>query len=227
MNKSYAELKRRVFAALRPKGFRVKGSVAWRDTDGNWEIVEFGSNPNWRERPGEVVWGVGVGVKLARVREESYWADDRYPRAGTIDSMDLFALMGQDCNGLNSIRRLYDGTDVEPLVVEIVEGLERFGLPWLEARRTEDGFIAVNHDASDRGTLRALCILLWKQGRKKEYDEMKQRLRHTVLHAYPDRFETFFADLEAGRRPDHEAILRQTEQEVAAESSRRRRGSRS
>lgn len=202
MNRRYNEVKRKVFAALKLMGFRVRGKVAWRDTDGNWEIVEFWTRRKWDDRPGETEFCVVVGVHLARVRAEHFPEDD-LPSTGKVDDYgSLSAWVNQDPSDVEGFR-LNESTDIDALAAKIVDGLERFGLPWLEARRTEEGFIRTH--ATVMGSvpiIRDMCILLWKQGRQAEYDEMKQRLRRTCAHENPDRFETFFADLESGvRRP--------------------------
>jgi hypothetical protein len=123
-----------IWPALKDKGFKRSKSTFHRPIDENWEVVNL-QRSYYSDRD-EVRFTVNVAVGIERLREGALtWADDKRPPEYKCHFRERLGIL---LSGRDTWWSVTPDTNTAELAGSVLLAVERYGLPWLEARSTHE-----------------------------------------------------------------------------------------
>jgi hypothetical protein len=124
-----------IWPPLKARGFkRTKGNFH-RPVGDNWELVNL-QRSYYSDRE-EVRFTVNLAVGIARLRDGLLtWADGKRPPEYHCHFRERLGML---LNGRDTWWSVTPDTNVVELADSVVLAIETYGLPWLEARSTDEG----------------------------------------------------------------------------------------
>jgi Domain of unknown function (DUF4304) len=175
-----------VWPVLRVHGFLRSRYTFHRKVGANWQVVNL--QKSTRSSASLVRFTANVGVALDRLRTGGYdWAPGRRPAEFRCH---LRVRVGQLLSERDSWWELSADSNVDALAETVCLVLQLYAFPWLDARSTDGGLVAIAHDPEalrempGRDGLRWLSKLMGQLG---ELDaqrtvEAEAARRHAARH---------------------------------------------
>jgi hypothetical protein len=142
---------------LKERGFRRTRFNFHRQVSGNWQVVNLQKSAFSDAQ--DVRFTVNLGVALERLRGGVFdWPDGKRPPESRCHLRERlgFVMSGRDVWWTVS-----PDTDVVALAETITLGLERYGVPWLEERSSDEALLALVSDPEKLRSEDAPHHLVW------------------------------------------------------------------
>lgn len=141
--------------SLKASGFKRSKATFHRPVGDNWEVVNL-QRSRYSDR--EVVrFTVNLAVGIGRLREGVLtWADGKRPNEYKCHFRERLGILS---SGRDTWWRVSPDTNVVELAEAVLLAIETYGLPWLEARSTDEGLRSVARSDLSRVYAHHLDIL--------------------------------------------------------------------
>lgn len=185
LTSKYKLLTKTVLAQIKPLGFRIRGTRAWRDYSGNWEIVRIYSARKWRDAT-QVGFNVSVGLRSAAIRRIDGYPEEEQDPTGAL--VDLSATLGQLLPTPNyDAYELQASDSAEQMALSITRDLLTYGIPFLEKYRSDEALFALWRSGTAFGISEFLrlmkqCVFLKMAGDRTTYEAIRAELESPRFH---------------------------------------------
>ena len=181
-----ALLREHIAPTLAGEGFRQADQTFHRPVGRNWEVI--GVERTRVSGSDHIKLSAHLAVAIDRLRGTGYdWADGARPS----DAECHFGVgLGQLLTGRNVWWDLRADTDVTMLGETLIEAIRRYGLPWLEARSSDERLrntYLEDLDSVAWWELRPLRELLQQLGPNEAREALDAELRRRARNELPDR----------------------------------------
>jgi hypothetical protein len=134
-----------VWPFLRAHGFKRTKATFHRPVGDNWEVINL-QKSEWSDRR-SVEFTVNLAVGIDRLREQQFdWGPGKRPSYTRCQLWERLGIVLTERDVWWKIGRL---TDLSALADTINTAVERYALPWLEARSSDEALLALLR--SERG----------------------------------------------------------------------------